>query len=100
MDKKEIKVIIEKYINEINKLLEIQKVYLFGSYANGTQRPDSDIDIGIFTDKIKEDYFEVIKKLYSIRRLVDVRIEPHLFLSGFDISGFSGEVEKIGIRMF
>ena len=43
---------IEKYIKEISKYYDIQGVYLFGSYAKGTNNEDSDIDIAIIVDTI------------------------------------------------
>ncbi|MFH0976603.1 MAG: nucleotidyltransferase domain-containing protein [Spirochaetota bacterium] len=99
MDKDETIELINIYINRIKEFIDIKNVYLFGSFANETQRTDSDIDIGIFADSIDEDYFDTLKKLYEIRRSVDVRIEPHLFISGHDRSGFSTEVEKTGIKI-
>ena len=39
---------------EISKIRGVSAVYLFGSYAKGTQRPYSDIDICVITDGIDE----------------------------------------------
>ena len=38
---------VEEYIKEISKHYSIQGVYLFGSYAKGTNHEDSDIDVAI-----------------------------------------------------
>ncbi len=48
--------------------LKIGLIYLFGSYAEGTQTPLSDIDIGIvFTDKkILQNSFDLYAKIYDI----------------------------------
>ncbi|HOO70144.1 MAG TPA: nucleotidyltransferase domain-containing protein [Spirochaetota bacterium] len=85
------------YLNEISKILPYQKAYLFGSHALGFAREESDIDIGIFVQELNGDYLSVLKSLYKIRRQIDVRIEPHLFITGKDDSGFSEEVENNGI---
>lgn len=40
---------IEFLVEELKtKILEIDFAFLFGSYANGTQRPDSDLDIAVY----------------------------------------------------
>lgn len=39
---------------EISKIRGVSAVYLFGSYAKGTQRPYSDIDICVITGNIDE----------------------------------------------
>ena len=41
---------VKQYIREISKHYNIQEVYLFGSYAKGTNHEDSDIDIAIIID--------------------------------------------------
>jgi len=40
---------------------DVVAVYLFGSFANAEQRPDSDVDIAVLChpDKTREEYFEL-----------------------------------------
>lgn len=38
---------------------EIQAVYLFGSYATGQERAESDLDLGIFTDQTAQPSFKL-----------------------------------------
>lgn len=99
MDKKEAIVKAKKFLGEIKSIIKIDKAYLFGSHASNTGWIDSDIDIGIFTTMINDDYFTALKKLYRVRRNNDPRIEPHLFIEGKDISGFAEEVERTGERI-
>ena len=42
---------IRKAVDELKKHKEVKAVYLFGSYAKGTNLPFSDIDICILTEK-------------------------------------------------
>lgn len=96
MDKTEAVIKAKKYLQIITSFLEVDKAMLFGSYQHGNQREDSDIDIALFVSHPGDDYFSIVKKLYRVRRDVDPRIEPHLFISGMDKSGFSEEIEKTG----
>ena len=73
--------------------------YLFGSYATGTAREDSDLDVGIIVPNLKGDYFDALMHLYRLRGKVDVRIEPHLVVESSDPAGFSREIRRTGIRL-
>lgn len=57
--------------------LPVTAVYLFGSYAKGTQRPDSDIDVFVVSPAFK-DADEALHYLWQRRILRDPRyaIEP------------------------
>jgi uncharacterized protein len=51
---REIQEIIKKYQQEIEKLgVRPQKIILFGSYAGGTPREDSDIDVIVIADDFR-----------------------------------------------
>ncbi len=50
---------------------------LFGSYASGKWREDSDIDIAVISEEFGRDRIEERKKLWKIAVEVDMRIEPH-----------------------
>ena len=47
---KKIDKVIHDFTIEVNKQLPDAKIVIFGSYARGEQRPDSDIDIAVFSD--------------------------------------------------
>jgi uncharacterized protein len=53
--------------------------WLFGSYATGSQRSDSDIDIAIIFEDDKSKTFENEVKLMIIRNGEETLIEPHAF---------------------
>jgi predicted nucleotidyltransferase len=87
-------------IQQIPAELEVKRAYLFGSYANGNQHPDSDIDIAIVIGKM-DDFFAVQMQLMRLRRKIDLRIEPHPILEDdFNIQNpFAYEVERTGIEL-
>ena len=53
------------------------KIILFGSYASGTPRRDSDIDIAVVSGDFGKDRFKERVLLSKIAYYVDARIEPH-----------------------
>ena len=59
----------------------VQRIFLFGSYAKGTHNKNSDIDLAIFFDRLP-DPFDMQVELMKIRRKFDTRLEPHPFASG------------------
>ena len=70
--------IVQKYVKKICENYKVYAIILFGSYAKGTELEDSDIDIAIITDDIKNDIFDEELNLMKLRRNIDTRIEPHL----------------------
>ncbi len=99
MDTSSIIHIAQKYIRIIDPTIPFQKAYLFGSHAEGTAHETSDIDIAIFVNDIRDEYLKELRLLYRLRRDIDVRIEPHLFIEGRDPSGFCEEILKKGIKI-
>lgn len=97
MDQREALIILKKYKNLLSKEMKFNKMLLFGSYASGNPREDSDIDVAIIVDKISGDFFSTRPILWRIRREVDDRIEPVLLEESNDYCGFVKEVIKNGI---
>ena len=50
---KEIAEIVDKYIAVVKENYDVVAIILFGSYIKGTEHKDSDIDIAVITDDIK-----------------------------------------------
>jgi predicted nucleotidyltransferase len=72
---------IRKIIVNFVKLLggsniPVSKVILFGSYANGTAREDSDIDVAVVSERFGHSRLKEGQLLFKKARLVDSRIEP------------------------
>lgn len=68
--------IVKEYIQEISKYYKVQEVYLFGSYAKGTNNEDSDIDVAIIINS-NENTFDLLVELMMYTENIDLRIEPH-----------------------
>ncbi|WP_084184716.1 nucleotidyltransferase domain-containing protein [Desulfonatronum thiodismutans] len=99
MDKEQAIALAKEYLKLVRPYLNFDNAYLFGSYAEGRQHEHSDLDIGIIVSHIDDDYLETVKNLYRIRRLLDVRIEPHLFVANNDPTGFVDTVATTGLRL-
>lgn len=68
--------IVELFQGKGMSWLRIEKVYLFGSYAHGTYREDSDIDIAIVSKDFTGDRFADRRRVVPLRRKIDRRLEP------------------------
>ncbi len=98
----EISDIVNKYIEIVVKNYDVVAIILFGSYAKGTQREDSDIDIAVITDDIKTDKFDEEVNLMQLRNDIDYRIEPHIIsVTDYenDETPFVIEVKNTGIKV-
>ncbi len=79
MDQKSTSYIVTKYIDFLKKNnISVQKAYIFGSHAKGTYDEDSDIDLAIILDNLKNSY-DMQVYLMKLGRKFDTRIEPHPF---------------------
>jgi predicted nucleotidyltransferase len=100
MDKEEIIKIAEEYISAVSTKFALQKAVLFGSYAKGDFRPDSDIDIALVLTG-KGDMIQTQIDMMKLRRPIDLRIEPHPFYSE-DFNSTNpvvSEIMKYGIEV-
>ena len=102
MDKKDD--IIEKVKRYRDLVLEIfpmkiEKTYLYGSFAKGTARKDSDIDVVFVVEHFSGNYFEVIPPIWKLTEEVDNRIEPKVVARDDDYAGFIDEVQRTGIEL-
>ncbi len=79
---------------------DVKKAYLFGSYAKGLEREESDIDIAVVLGNMP-DFFEAQMQLMRVRRKVDLRIEPHpLRENEFNASNpYATEIQRTGIEL-
>lgn len=85
----------------VKQEFNVDSIYLYGSYAKGTNSVDSDIDIAVIGDEFTGDPVEDTLKLMRIRRKVDIRIEPHPFkISDFEeANSYIQEILNIWIKI-
>lgn len=69
----------QKFCSIVKQSFDCKEVYLFGSFAKGTQTKDSDIDIAVVLNRAKN-LLDKQLELMRLRRSIDIRIEPYPFL--------------------
>ncbi|HAR49727.1 hypothetical protein ER57_17775 [Smithella sp. SCADC] len=94
---------INKYINLLKQEgIDVSKAILFGSYAKGTAKPESDIDIAIISYQFGKNNLKEMMLLRRIALKIDSHIEPLPF-SPEDIndrySTLAQEILKYGIAI-
>jgi len=62
----------EKIIEVINEIVDAKVIYIFGSYAKGQQRNDSDIDIYIVVNSLNGRVIEILSQIrVALMHIVD-----------------------------
>ena len=100
MDKRAIIKIAKEYAKLVIKNIKPVEIILYGSYAKGTAREDSDIDIAVIVTKLVDDFLDSATTLYRLREKIDDRIEPILLEEASEKSGFLEDVRKTGYRIY
>jgi uncharacterized protein len=101
MDKRKTPESVLSYINYIKKIYpNLEKTYLFGSYAKMNSESDSDIDVAFIFQDIG-DTFDIQLSLLKQRRKFDLRIEPHVFSEKdfFSFHPLACEILKTGFEI-
>ena len=90
----------ERFTKLIPAEWDMKKAYLFGSYAKGIEREESDIDIAVVLGNMP-DFYDVQMQLMRMRRKVDLRIEPHpISEKEFNkINPYAIEIKRTGIEL-
>lgn len=78
MDKRDALNIARQYADAVSANYDCKQIFIFGSYAKGTNHQDSDIDIAVIL-KDFENPLNIQLDLMRLRRKIDSRIEPHPF---------------------
>jgi predicted nucleotidyltransferase len=102
MDKREFiieKVRAYKALVDATFPVKIDQCYLYGSYAKGTPRQYSDIDVALVVDRLGDDYdfLKTEPLLWKLTLQIDDRIEPILIARETDYAGFLDEIQRTGI---
>jgi predicted nucleotidyltransferase len=99
------KQIINQYVSDVKAVMPIDKVYLYGSYANGTARWDSDVDLCFFSASFTtENTMQIIGRLFELKRRYNkyICLEPNAFpLSELNNDNpFVKEIIRTGTEVF
>jgi predicted nucleotidyltransferase len=97
MDQKQVINAVTEFKKASASKFNPKEVYLFGSYAKGNTRKDSDIDVAFVYDDYKGDTLEGMTELFKIAYDIDYRIEPIIVDNKSDITGFLTEIKETGI---
>ena len=69
--------VIRKFVKALKQEgIAVDRVILYGSYATGKTRPDSDIDVAVVSKHFGRDRVEKGMNLFRIAGKIDPRIEP------------------------
>jgi predicted nucleotidyltransferase len=91
--KSDVVITVKKIINRISFKYDIHGVYLFGSYANGEQTEESDIDVAIILNE-KVDFdkdFEIFKEAQNF----NLDLEPVVY----SVSEFNNDLTDIIVEI-
>jgi predicted nucleotidyltransferase len=101
MDQKSALEIGRKYLLLLLKRnYPVTRMFLYGSYARGSQNPDSDIDLAIILNEMN-DPFQTQVNLLQLTWNFDTRVEPHPFdeKDFTSLNPVSKEILRTGIEI-
>lgn len=76
--RKNIKRIVQLFVDILSKEIRVKKVILFGSYAGGHPHRDSDVDVAVISPDLgKRNEMEEMTLLLKKAHEVDLDLEPH-----------------------
>lgn len=81
--------------------IHVDDAILFGSFAKGTAKAESDIDVALISKAFSGDRFDDRRRIVPLRRAIDSRIEPIPFRPERFAQGgiLVDEIRKEGIRI-
>jgi predicted nucleotidyltransferase len=69
--------IVKEYLDELAaKGIEIKKAFIYGSHANGSAKPDSDIDLMLVSPLFDNETDKYMPAIWLSRVRTENRIEP------------------------
>ena len=97
----DIREVLASVIKNVAKIVKVSKIYLFGSYFNGTNTDESDVDIAFFIDD-NESLLDAHRSIIKITSRYPIDIQPQIFYECelLDSSGIVGEILENGGEIF
>ncbi len=96
MDKESVLKVVDNYIEKVLEVVTPTCIMLYGSHAKGTATSESDIDIAVVFDGYTGNWIKDSAMLWSLARECNILIEPVIFDSKRDSTGFLEEVYLTG----
>ena len=98
MDKETARKLVQKYAKIVVENMVVNKIILYGSYARGDYKKDSDIDVAVIVPRssISKNILDDMAKLFKLRRNISTDIERVLLIDEEDASGFLESISKYG----
>ena len=98
MDKEKVRRLVEEYAKLVVSNMVVNKIILYGSYARGDYRKDSDIDVAVVVPRssVSKDILKDMAELYKLTVGVSTDIEPVLIVDEEDPSGFLDSISEYG----
>jgi predicted nucleotidyltransferase len=99
--KSDINSIVSRFVKLVSDEFPLNTVYLFGSYANGTAKEYSDVDLAIVSDKFEGSRFFDKQKLnkYILKTSIDLEIHPFKTEDFTDDNPFVKEILQTGLKI-
>lgn len=88
--------LIEKISSYFDKRREVMAVYLFGSYAKGTQERDSDIDLAIILNRDDRARQNELRRQYIVDLGRILRKDMHIVIISSIDEGILAQIFKYG----
>ena len=98
MDKEKVRRLVEEYAKLVISNMIVNKIILYGSYARGDFRKNSDIDVAVIVPRssISDDILNDMAELYKLTVGISTDIEPVLIIDEDDSSGFLESISEYG----
>ncbi|OGC04668.1 hypothetical protein A2276_01665 [candidate division WOR-1 bacterium RIFOXYA12_FULL_43_27] len=96
---------VNQVVETIKKIVQPDQIYLFGSYVSGKTKENSDLDVCIIKDNVKDKHkelFMVRKELFDIGMPIDMLLlNKGLFHRRKDIWGtVQYEISHKGVKVY
>jgi len=78
--KAEVVNILQRYLDDVERICHVDKAFVFGSHAQGRAGKDSDIDMAIFSRNINDkNRLEMMTKVIALIAKFKLDIQPLVF---------------------
>ena len=92
---------VKNYAEDVRQNMPVEEVFLYGSYASGLAREDSDIDVRFFLIDFSDKYkYNIIVIILKLANKYDLFIKPNAFeVADLYDDPFVREVLRTGIEI-